>query len=462
MLQKAVLTFPLLHVAVSPDRLNPPPLGIRGDSPMASGEGISIRQSHSARGGKHLNSSNQTTCCIVGGGPAGIFLGYLLARSGVRVIVLEKHTDFLRDFRGDTIHPSTMELLKELDLLEEFLPLVDFRAEKLIVNIQGKAVVGPIFTHLKIETPFVGFVPQWDFLNFLSSKAKHFPEFDLRMGTKATGVIREDGRITGVRCESESERYEIHCDLVVAADGRSSTIRAATDHPIEERGIPIDVLWFRLDRPENDDGHTLAWLKDGHMLVTIPRRDHYQTAMVIQKGGLDSLKAAGLESFRETIAQVCPVLESVVSGLEDWDQIKLLTVQINRMQRWHEPGLLFIGDACHAMSPVGGVGINLAIQDAVAAANLLVEPLLAGTLTESHLESVQKRREPAARKTQRLQEMIHANLFGRGQSPGQPFSPPWYLRWLIVLLRPFLRRFAGRRVGIGFQPEHIETQPAKR
>lgn len=409
-----------------------------------------------------MNQPNHTTCCIVGGGPAGVFLGYLLARSGVRVVVLEKHADFLRDFRGDTIHPSTMQLLKELGLLDKFLPLVDFRVDRLKLNLNGREFIGPTLSHLKAECPFIGFVPQWDFLNLLAEEGKKFPEFDLRMNTKATDVLREGNRVVGVRCETETGSYDIHSDLVVAADGRSSTIRSATGHKVEERGIPIDVLWFRLDRPAEDTGHTLGWLRDGYMLVTIPRRDHYQTAMVIKKGGFEHIRSEGLEKFRETIRRVCPPLGEVAMGLKDWDQVKLLTVQINRLERWHEPGLLFIGDAAHAMSPVGGVGINLAIQDAVAAANILVKPLQDGSLSESHLALVQKRREPAARKTQRLQEIIHKNLFGRAQGPGRPFSPPWYVRLFVVPFAPVLRRLAGQWVGIGFQPEHIETLPAPR
>jgi 2-polyprenyl-6-methoxyphenol hydroxylase-like FAD-dependent oxidoreductase len=296
----------------------------------------------------------------------------------------------------------------------------------------------------------------------MSEEARRFPEFDLRMSTKAVDVLREGDRVVGVRCEGAAGSYEIRCDLVVAADGRASTIREASGHQVEERGIPIDVLWFRLDRPEEDEAHTLAWLKEGHMLVTIPRRDHYQTAMVIKKGGFDSIRSDGIANFRETIRRVAPVLSDVALGLTDWDEVKLLTVQINRLPSWHELGLLFIGDAAHAMSPVGGVGINLAIQDAVAAANFLVKPLQEGSLTEQHLAQVQKRREPAARKTQRMQEFVHKTLFGRGQGPGRPFSPPWYLRWILLPLAPILRRLAGRWVGIGFQPEHIETHPAPR
>jgi len=412
------------------------------------------------RAGDELSTMKveKTTCCIVGGGPAGISLGYLLARSWVSVIILEKHADFLRDFRGDTIHPSTLELLFELGLLDEFLPITDFQAKQLKLNFEGTEFNGPSFAHLKTHCKFIGFAPQWDFLNMLSEEGSKYPGFDLRMSTRANDLVRENGAVVGVRCEDGDGEYEIHADLVVAADGRGSTILAASSMTVVETGVPIDALWFRLDRPEDDDGHTLAWFRDGHMLVTIPRRSHYQNAMVIHKGAFDQIKAKGLNAFRETIGATCPPLKAAAERLASWDDVKLLTVQINHLPKWYELGLLFIGDAAHAMSPMGGVGINLAIQDAVAAANILVEPLRTGKLSLSNLQAVQKRREPAARKTQRLQVRVHGMLFGEGSSPDRAFALPWYARIGLWLFAPILRRVAGRWIGMGFQPEHIETQ----
>lgn len=384
-------------------------------------------------------------------------MGYLLARSGISVIVLEKHADFLRDFRGDTIHPSTLGLMDELGLLDDILAITDFRADQLFVNFEGKPIAGPTFAHLPTKCKFVGFVPQWDLLNLLSERGQHFGGFDLRMSTHASDVVRENGKVVGVRCESEGSSYQIRADLVVAADGRSSTVRSATKQEVINTGVPIDALWFRLDRPEGEEGHTLAWLKNGHMLITIPRSTHYQVAMVIHKGGLDIIKKDGLDAFRQTIGTVCPPLRSVAEKLADWNDVKLLTVQVNHLTKWYEDGLLFIGDAAHAMSPMGGVGINLAIQDAVATANLLAEPLKSGSLTAKHLSAVQQRREPAARKTQRLQVRLHSMLFGQGTSPDQAIRVPWYAKIVARMFAPILRRLAGRYIGMGFQPEHIEA-----
>jgi len=355
------------------------------------------------------------------------------------------------------------------------LLLTDFRAKTLKVNINGREYVGPDFSRLQTACPFMGLVPQWDFLSFVSSKARVFAQFDLRMNTRVVDVLRESGRVVGVRCESEQGSFDVRAELVVAADGRSSTIRSATKRKVDEVGIPIDVLWFRLERPAGkvepskvepskverhvrEPSDTVAWIRDGRMLVTIPRRDHYQVAMIIKKGALAHLQQDGLQAFHDIVAGVCPPLRSVVGSIHDWQDVKLLSVQINRLKQWYDEGLLFIGDAAHAMSPVGGVGINLAIQDAVATANRISGPLLAGTLGMADLVAVQQRREPAARKTQWLQMIIHRQLFSAGREPGRPFSPPWYMRYLMVPLSPILRRLAARWIGIGFQPEHIDVR----
>ncbi len=404
-------------------------------------------------------NQTKTKCCVVGGGPAGIFLGYLLARSGVDVVVLEKHADFLRDFRGDTIHPSTLELLYELDLLDEFLPLVDFRAEELEVNFQGKNYKGPTFSHLKTHCKFICFVPQWDFLNFLSSKAKQFDEFELVLNARATDVIRDGDTVVGVKYLKDEVEHTVMADLLVAADGRSSTIRNHSNIDVISCGVPVDALWFRLDRPQIEKPHTLGWLKDGHMLITIPRKSHYQVANLIKKGSLDYLRSKGISEFRKTVGNVCPPLTHAASRLSDWQEVKLLSIQINRMTKWYQRGLLFIGDAAHAMSPIGGVGINLAIQDAVAAANVLAEPLAAGTVNQSHLEKIQLRRQPAATRIQRIQARAHAVLFGGDSNPETPILVPRYLRLLLWVFAPVLRRIAGYLIGIGFQQEHIQCKP---
>lgn len=408
------------------------------------------------------SDSLKTTCCIAGGGPAGMMLGYLLARAGVDVVVLEKHADFLRDFRGDTIHPSTYEIFYELGLLEEILAITDFKVESANVNFDGREQAGPTVANLRnTQCKFIGFTPQWNLLNLLATKAKAIENFKLRMNTNATGLLRDGSNVVGLKCEGKTGEYEIRANLIVGADGRSSTLRSATDLKVIEHGIPIDVLWFRLNRPQGDDGHTLAWMRDGHALITIPRKDYYQVAMIIRKDTLEQIKAPGLEKFRETIGKVCPPLRGASQQLPSWDDVKLLSVRMNRLEKWHEPGLLFIGDAAHAMSPVGGVGINLAIQDAVAAANLLTSDLLnrslEGTISEATLAGVQKRREPAARRTQRFQAIVHQQLFGGKSQPGKPIQLSWYFRLFLRLFAPILRPLAGRIIGLGFQPEHVET-----
>ena len=388
-------------------------------------------------------------------------MGFLLARSGVRVTVLETHADFLRDFRGDTIHPSTFEVMRQVGLLDEVLAVTDFRASTLSLNFEGHSLRGPDFSHLDVTCPFIGFAPQWDLLNLVAEEAKRLPTFRLRMSTRATGVVREGGRVVGVRCEARGGSEEvIACDLAVAADGRGSTLRESAQNEVIEEGVPIDALWFRLDRPAGDDGHTLAWLRNGHMLVTIPRRTHYQIAMVVRKGAFPEIQSRGLPAFRETVSTVCPPLADVAGSLFGWEDVKLLTVQINRLARWHEPGLLFIGDAAHAMSPMGGVGINLAVQDAVAAANALWQPLRNGSVTEEDLRRVQVRREPPTVRTQSLQRKAHETLFGRSRGADQAYDISLGSKIAVRVLSPLLRRRLGHIIGMGFQPESVES-PAR-
>ena len=340
-------------------------------------------------------------CCIAGGGPAGMMLGLLLARAGVEVVVLEKHGDFLRDFRGDTIHPSTLELMHELGFLEEFLALPHNKATEVSGVISGTQVVVADFSHLPAHCQFIAFMPQWDFLEFVAAKARRYPTFHLEMQAEVTDLLREGERVVGVQAKTVNGPRTIHADLVVGADGRGSTVRQRAGLVIEDLGAAIDVLWMRLSRRPDDPKNPLGNMAPGRIFIMLDRGDYWQCAYVIPKGGVDDVRQRGLAAFRDDIAQVVPLLHDRVGELTDWDDIRLLTVRVDRLLAWYLPGLLCIGDAAHAMSPVGGVGINLAIQDAVATANLLAAPLRAGTLTEDHLRAVQMRREFPTRVTQR-------------------------------------------------------------
>jgi 2-polyprenyl-6-methoxyphenol hydroxylase-like FAD-dependent oxidoreductase len=330
-----------------------------------------------------------TRCCIVGGGPAGMMLGLLLARAGVDVVVLEKHADFLRDFRGDTIHPSTLELMHELGLLEAFLKLPHQETAELRAWFGGTELTLADFSRLPTHCRFIAFMPQWDFLDFLAREAGRYPSFRLLMRTEATTILDEGDRIVGVRARTPEGDLEIRADLVVGADGRHSTVRQAADLPVRELGAPLDVLWFRLPLRPRDPQETAIRFGSGELLVLINRGEHWQCGYAIAKGSMEELRAKGLLQLGRHIASLAPFLEDRVGELDDWQKIRLLTVRVDRLRRWYRPGLLCIGDAAHAMSPVGGVGINLAIQDAVAAANLLTEPLWHRTLTEADLLRVQ-------------------------------------------------------------------------
>jgi 2-polyprenyl-6-methoxyphenol hydroxylase-like FAD-dependent oxidoreductase len=397
----------------------------------------------------------RTTCCIVGGGPAGMMLGLLLARAGVGVIVLEKHGDFLRDFRGDTIHPSTLELMHELGMLDEFLRLPHQELRRVKVKFEDEEIVGADFSHLPTRCKFIALMPQWDFLNFLTTQATRYTTFRLLMNTEATDLIEEDGRVVGVRAKTEQGELKAYADLVVAADGRSSIVRERAGMDVEDFGVPIDVLWFRVAKTAADTEPALGRIRNGKILVTIDRGEYYQCGSIIRKGAFEEIKRRGLETFREEIGDVAPFLRDSVGDIDDWGKVKLLTVQVNRLRQWYRPGLLFIGDAAHAMSPAGGVGINLAIQDAVAAANLLADKLRQGNCKTDDLRRVQQRREWPARMTQDIQVFIHRQMFGSRSDPERTLSIPWPARAILWLLTPLLRRVAARVVGIGFRAEHI-------
>lgn len=404
-------------------------------------------------------SPRRTDCCIAGGGPAGLMLGYLLARAGVQVIVLEKHLDFLRDFRGDTIHPSTLTVLDDLGLLEAFLALPHQEVRELTADVYGQAVTVADFTHLDAPRPFMVLVPQWDFLDFIADQARQLPTFSLHRGATALGVIEQDGAIVGVNVHTAEGGYAVHADLVVAADGRHTTLRGSAGLSSDDLGAPIDALWFRVARdPAHDRAQTGGYIRPGALLVMLNRDSYWQCAYVIPKGSFERLQAAGLAAFRERVAAIAPSLAPALSALASWDDIKLLSVQVSHMPRWYRDGLLCIGDAAHAMSPVGGVGINLAIQDAVATANLLADALREKRLCSADLADVQRRRDWPARVTQRAQIAIHNELLApvlAGASA--PATLPLPLRLLQRL--PLLRRLPARLVGIGVRPERVRTLP---
>jgi len=395
--------------------------------------------------------------CIAGGGPAGMMLGLLLARAGVRVLVLEKHADFLRDFRGDTIHPSTLEVIAELGLLEGLLSLPHQKVRKLSAMVGSTEITMADFTHLPTRCKFIAFMPQWDFLNFLAAHAARYPSFTLLMKTEAHDLIEEGGRIRGLRAKTTEGDLEVRADLVVAADGRHSDLRRAAGLAVEELGAPIDVLWFRMSRRATDPQETMGRFLAGAVFVMIQRGDYWQCGLVIAKGGFDKVQAAGLDAFRTRVRELAPFLGDRVNELADWEQVKLLTVRVDRLRHWYRPGLLCIGDAAHAMSPVGGVGINLAIQDAVAAANLLAAKLRDGDVTERDLEAVQRRRSFPTRVTQALQLAVQNRVIAPTLGATTNPTPPLVVR-LFAQFAP-LRRIPARIVGLGARPEHI-TSPA--
>ena len=394
----------------------------------------------------------QTTCCIVGGGPAGVMLGYLLSRKGVKVIVLEKHKDFFRDFRGDTVHPSTLELMYELELLEEFLRVPHQKLRSISGVVGGFRFKVADFSRVPTHCKFVALMPQWDFLNFVTENARQFEAFDLRMQHEATDLLRDGGRITGVVVQTPDGLKEIAADLVVACDGRHSIIRKAAELPMTEFGVPMDVLWFRIGRHRDDPEQLFGNINYGRALVLIDRGEYFQAGLIIRKDSFEEIKASGMEGFRKMIARIAPYLADRVHELQNWEQIKLLSVKLNRLEQWYRPGLLCIGDAAHAMSPAGGVGINLAIQDAVATANLLTDGLRGRRITPELLGRVQRRREFPTRMTQAAQANAH-KVFAQLFSNTGPVKVPWQLKAAVRI--PGITHVLGRGVGIGIRPEHI-------
>jgi 2-polyprenyl-6-methoxyphenol hydroxylase-like FAD-dependent oxidoreductase len=404
------------------------------------------------------SSELSVRCCIAGGGPAGMMLGLLLARAGIPVLVLEKHPDFLRDFRGDTIHPSTLEIMYELGLLPEFLSRPHQEMRTLSGQIGDDFLPIADFAHLPTHCRFIAFMPQWDFLDFVAEHARHYPAFQLKVEAEVNDLIVQNGRVVGLRAATPSGELIVHTELVVGADGRRSTVREKAGLEVLDVGAPMDVLWMRLSRRPGDPGQTLGRFDAGRVFVMLNCEDYWQCAFVIPKGGLDEIRSRGLEFFRNEIARLAPYLHDRTAELKDWSDIKLLSVSVDRLRQWHRPGLLCIGDAAHAMSPVGGVGINLAIQDAVAAANILAPRFKQGTASEDDLRAVQRRREFPTRATQAMQVFIQNRVISRVLKRTGKLSAPLPLR--LIRLMPFLTRIPARLIGLGIRPEHVRTPAA--
>jgi 2-polyprenyl-6-methoxyphenol hydroxylase-like FAD-dependent oxidoreductase len=385
-----------------------------------------------------------------------MMLGYLLARAGVQVLVLEKHADFLRDFRGDTIHPSTLEVMSELGLLDEVLKLPHQKVHELNAQVGEMRVTIADFRHLPARCPFIAMMPQWDFLNFLAERAARFPSFALRMAAEVTGLVQDSGRVMGVHANTPRGAIEVRADLVVGADGRTSIVREQAGLKVKDFGAPMDVLWFRLTRNLDDPVATMGRFDAGRIFIMINRGEYWQCGYVIAKGRFDEMRRQGFENFRAAIGRLAPFASDRAEELRTWDDAKLLTVRVDRLLDWHQPGLLCIGDAAHAMSPVGGVGINLAIQDAVAAANILFKPLRQGEVTSDHLRRIQQRRELPTRVTQWLQMTVQRRIIARVLSETGPLNTPLAARLLARF--PLLRRIPARIVGLGIRPEHVDPK----
>jgi 2-polyprenyl-6-methoxyphenol hydroxylase-like FAD-dependent oxidoreductase len=398
----------------------------------------------------------KTRCCIVGGGPAGMMLGYLLGRAGIETLVLEKHPDFFRDFRGDTVHPSTLQVMDELGLIDGFLKLPHQQLQKMDGKFGTSSIRIADLSRLNVKYPFIAFMPQWDFLNFLKESGQRFTSLNVMMNASATDLIWSDDRVTGVEADTTEGPVEILAELTIGCDGRHSIVRQCAGLQVEEIGAPMDVLWFRAGKPENENEAVFARIENGKMLITFDRGDYWQCAYVIAKGQYEAVKARGLDAFRDDVIGMAPILNKGIADLTSWDDVKLLTVAINRLKKWTRPGLLCIGDAAHAMSPVGGVGVNLAIQDAVATANLLAGRLASGCPSEDELDMVRRRREFPVRVTQAMQVAVQNNLISVALKPqDQPLRAPLFAR--IVNAIPFLQGITARFIGLGVRPEHVHS-----
>jgi 2-polyprenyl-6-methoxyphenol hydroxylase-like FAD-dependent oxidoreductase/predicted cupin superfamily sugar epimerase len=397
-----------------------------------------------------------TQCCIVGGGPAGMMAGLLLARAGVDVVVLEKHADFLRDFRGDTIHPSTLEVIHELGLIDAFDKLPHHKAPVLRGRVENFEFQAADFRHLPVHHRYIALTPQWNFLNLLAEQGRRYPGFRLLMKSAATELIEEQGWIVGLRAETQDGPVEIRASLVIGADGRHSVVRDKAGFTVDQLGAPMDVLWFSLSRKENDPAAPMGIFTAGRIFIMINRDDYWQCGFVIPKGSLEQIRAGGMTAFHEAILKLAPYARDRLGEIDSWDKVKLLTVAVDRLRQWHRPGVLCIGDAAHTMSPIGGVGINLAVQDAVAAANILAAPLRENRLANADLAAVQKRREFPARMTQRGQLMVQNNVVTPVLGGSAPLKPNVALRLFASL--PILSRIPARLIGMGVRPEHVRTK----
>jgi len=402
-----------------------------------------------------MDRSIATRCCIAGGGPAGMMLGFLLARAGVDVVVLEKHADFFRDFRGDTVHPSTLEFMYELGLLDDFLKLPHQKVETITGQVGAARLSFADFRHLPARCKYVALMPQWDFLNFLATQGRRYRSFDLHMQTEANDLIEEGGRVVGLRAKTPDGTLTVRADLVVGADGRHSTVRERAGLQSEDYGAPMDVLWFRISRQGDDATDTFGHIEAGKLMVMLDRGDYWQCAYIIPKGRADEIKAEGLQAFQRRVIEMSPFLADRIGELKSFDDVKLLTVTVDRLRQWWRPGLICIGDAAHAMSPIGGVGINMAVQDAVAAANRLAGPLKSGTMNDGDLRAIEARRTLPVRFTQGLQLIIQKRIVSRVLESQQRPKPPLLFKLFNVF--PLLRRIPARLLGLGIRPEHVRT-----